>query len=54
VIDGGASLESLPFMRPTAEKLAKAIPHAKRHTIEGQSHDISSEALAPVLNEFFS
>lgn len=54
VMDGGASLESLPFMRPTAEKLAKAIPHALRRTIEGQSHDVSWAVLAPVLAEFFS
>ena len=53
VMDGGASLEIMPFMRASAEKLAKAIPNSLRRTIEGQSHDISTEVLAPVLTEFF-
>jgi pimeloyl-ACP methyl ester carboxylesterase len=54
VMDGGASLETMPFMRPTAEKLATVIPNAQRRTIEGQGHDVSSKVLAPVLVEFFS
>ena len=54
VMDGGASLEAMPFMRPTADKLAKAIPGAQRRTIEGQAHDVSSKVLAPVLLKFFS
>jgi len=54
VMDGDASLEAMPFVRPTAEKLARAIPNAQRRTIEGQGHDVSSEVLAPVLVEFFS
>lgn len=53
VMDGGASLESMPFMRASAEKLTQAIPNAKHRTVEGQAHDVSSEALAPVLSEFF-
>jgi len=54
VIDGGANLEIMPFMHASAKKLYKAIPNAKRRTIEGQGHDVSSEVLAPVLTEFFS
>ena len=54
VMDGGASLESMPFMRPTAYKLAKLIPNAQRLTIEGQDHDISSKILGPILLKFFS
>ena len=54
VMDGGASLESMPFMRPTADKLAKLIPNAQRLTIEGQDHDISSKILGPILLKFFS
>lgn len=54
VMDGGANLEAMPFMHASAETLAKAIPNAERRTIEGQSHDVSSEILAPVLIEFFS
>lgn len=54
VMDGGASLEAMPFMRSTAERLGKVIPNARRRTIEGQGHDVGSKALAPVLVEFFS
>lgn len=54
VMDGGASLGAMPFMRPTADKLAKVIPGAQRRTIEGQSHDVSAKVLAPILLKFFS
>jgi pimeloyl-ACP methyl ester carboxylesterase len=50
VMDGG---ESYPFMHVTAKALAKAIPHAQFRTLEGQTHEVTSEALAPVLVEFF-
>jgi pimeloyl-ACP methyl ester carboxylesterase len=53
VMDGGASAGPMPFMRPTADKLAQAIPQARRRTIEGQGHDVSAKVLAPVLLEFF-
>jgi pimeloyl-ACP methyl ester carboxylesterase len=42
-----------PFMRETAKTLAEAIPGAKLSTLEGQTHDVSPAALAPVLAEFF-
>ncbi len=51
VLDGGASF---PFMAPTAQALAEVLPNGQRRTIEGQSHDISAEALAPVLTAFFN
>ena len=54
VMDGGASLGTMPFMRPTADKLAKVIPDAQRRTIEGQAHDVSSLVLVPILREFFT
>ena len=54
VIDGGANLTLMPFMHATAAALAQAIPHAQQRTLEGQTHDVSSEVLAPVLIEFFS
>ena len=54
VMDGGASLKTLPFMRPSADKIASAIPNAQRRTIEGETHNVSSKALAPFLIEFFS
>ena len=54
VLDGGASAGPMPFMRPTADKLAQAIPGAQRRTVEGQAHDISPKALAPLLLTFFN
>jgi pimeloyl-ACP methyl ester carboxylesterase len=51
VMDGGASEWS--FMHTTAIALAKAIPNAQHRSLEGQSHEVSPEALAPVLIEFF-
>jgi pimeloyl-ACP methyl ester carboxylesterase len=54
VMDGGANLAFLPFMHDTANRLAKAIPHAQQRTLEGQTHDVSSEVIAPVLIEFFN
>ena len=50
VMDGGASLGPMPFMRTTADKLGKAIPGAQRHVVEGQAHDVSSKVLAPVCS----
>ena len=52
VMDGGSS--EFPFMHTTALALAKAIPHAQHRTLEGQTHEVTPEALAPVLIEFFS
>lgn len=45
---------AIPFMRETAQTLAKAIPHAQHRTLEGQTHDVNLEVLAPVLVEFFN
>jgi pimeloyl-ACP methyl ester carboxylesterase len=54
VMDGGANLAFMPFMHDTATTLAKAIPHAQHRTLEGQTHDVNLEVLAPVLVEFFT
>jgi pimeloyl-ACP methyl ester carboxylesterase len=54
VMDGGASLGPLPFMRPTADKLGTSIPGAQRLVVEGQSHDVSPKVLAPILLKFFT
>ncbi len=51
VMNGGASF---PFMYDTAQALAKAIPNVRHRTLEGQRHDVSAEALAPVLVDFFT
>jgi pimeloyl-ACP methyl ester carboxylesterase len=50
VIDGS---ESYPFMHTTAAALARAIPTAQHRTLEGQTHEVAPDALAPVLVEFF-
>jgi pimeloyl-ACP methyl ester carboxylesterase len=50
VIDGGMSPE---FMDKAAQAVADAIPGARRRTLEGQTHDVAPEVLAPVLAEFF-
>src|SRR5947209_9662324 len=50
VIDGGASPA---FMQSAAQTLADALPNAQRRTLEGQTHDVAPDALAPVLEEFF-
>lgn len=54
VMDGSASLGPMPFMRPTADKLARAIPGAQRRVVEGQAHDVSPKVLAPILLAFFN
>src|SRR5947199_7727786 len=51
VMNGGASYA---FMYDTAQALSKAIPNAQFRTLEGQTHDVDPDVLAPVLVEFFS
>jgi pimeloyl-ACP methyl ester carboxylesterase len=50
VLAGG---ENFPFMRETARTLADAIPDARSRVLEGQTHAVAPEVLAPVLGEFF-
>ena len=45
--------ETFPFMHDATAALANAIPSAQHRTLAGQTHDVSAEALAPVLIEFF-
>jgi pimeloyl-ACP methyl ester carboxylesterase len=45
--------DSFPFMSVTAKTLVNVIPHAQQCTLEGQTHEVTAEALAPVLIEFF-
>lgn len=49
VIDGGQS----PWISYSAQIVAETLPHAQRHTIAGQPHNVDEAALAPVLVEFF-
>ena len=51
VMAGGAAF---PFIQQSAQVLAAALPHAQHRTLEGQTHEVAAEALAPVLEEFFA
>lgn len=50
VLSGGASPDD---MRKAARDTADALPHAEHRTLDGQTHDVSPDALAPVLTAFF-
>jgi pimeloyl-ACP methyl ester carboxylesterase len=50
VMAGGASPA---FMLDAAQTVAHALPNAQLRTLEGQTHDVDPEVLAPVLVEFF-
>jgi pimeloyl-ACP methyl ester carboxylesterase len=50
VMHGGAGF---PFMKKTALTLSRAIPNAEFRTLEGQTHAVASEVIAPVLAVFF-
>jgi hypothetical protein len=50
VMSGSASY---PFMGKTALALSKAFPNGKLRTLDGQTHEVSPETLAPVLTSFF-
>ena len=50
VVSGSASPESL---QEAAKATAAALPNCEHRTLPGQTHDVSPEALAPVLIEFF-
>ena len=51
VMDGSASF---PFMNTTAGALAKALPNGEHRTLQGQTHEVEAQVLAPVLVEFFN
>lgn len=50
VMDGGASPD---WARNSARALAALLPDAHYRTLEGQTHGVTDEAMAPVLEEFF-
>ena len=50
VMDGS---ESFPFMHTTAVALANAMPEGQHRTLEGQTHEVAADAIAPVLVDFF-
>jgi pimeloyl-ACP methyl ester carboxylesterase len=51
VIAGGADF---PWIRESAQALSEQIPGAKTHFLDGQSHNVDSAVIAPVLVEFFT
>lgn len=50
VLDGG---NSPAFMHEAADTLTKALPLCSRSTLEGQTHDVDPEVLAPSLKSFY-
>lgn len=42
-----------PSISLAADEIAKAMPHAERRSLDGQTHMVDSEVLAPELEEFF-
>jgi len=50
VITGGATFD---WLRTSNQAFAKLLPNGRNEIIEGQSHDVAPEALAPVLENFF-
>jgi pimeloyl-ACP methyl ester carboxylesterase len=54
VMDGANSREHMPFMRASADELARVMPNATRRTLEGQAHDVDVNVLAPILADFFA
>jgi pimeloyl-ACP methyl ester carboxylesterase len=51
VMDGGSSPT---FMRNSQRAFADVLPNAQHRTLEGQTHLLKPEAVAPVLIEFFT
>jgi pimeloyl-ACP methyl ester carboxylesterase len=51
VIHGG---KSHAWVRNAARALAGVLPNAEHRTLEGQTHIVKPQALAPVLTEFFT
>lgn len=51
MVVGGA--QSPEILRRSVQALAKALPNARSRMLENQDHNISADALAPVLKEFF-
>lgn len=51
VIDGG---KSPAYMRTAMRALAQTLPEAQYRTLDGQTHLLKPEAIAPALVEFFS
>jgi pimeloyl-ACP methyl ester carboxylesterase len=51
VVSGG---DSDARLRRTAQALWSILPDVQHRTLEGQTHDVAPEALAPLLEQFFA
>lgn len=51
IVDGA---QSWPMMAKGADDVAAALFDAQRQTLAGQTHEVTAEAIAPVLRVFFS
>lgn len=51
VVAGGASSA---FMQNAAQAVAQTLPNAQFRILEGQTHDVAPQVLAPILEEFFN
>jgi len=51
VMDGG---DSPDWARNACRALADALPNAEYRTLDGQTHEVAPEVLAPELDRFFS
>jgi pimeloyl-ACP methyl ester carboxylesterase len=49
-----AGADSAQGLQQAAKATADALPTAGHRTLEGQTHDVSPDALAPVLTAFFA
>jgi len=49
-----AGTASLPFMPDAARTLSQAIPDGRLQTVDGQTHEVNPNVLAPILKSFFS
>lgn len=45
--------EGLSFIHDAIEKITQALPNGQRKTIQGQTHEPTAEAIAPILSAFF-
>jgi pimeloyl-ACP methyl ester carboxylesterase len=52
ILDGGGA--ALPWLQAGVRKAVDAMPNARYEALEGQSHDVSNDVIAPVLAAFFT
>jgi pimeloyl-ACP methyl ester carboxylesterase len=48
-----AGAASVPFMRETADAIARAVANGRSMALEGQTHDLDASVLGPILVGFF-